>query len=281
MKGTASALKTHMAGDALTIAHLWKVTRTDATVYGFTDHDEPITYSGTTYQPSSAFSPSAVATRAELNVDDLELQGLLDSDGITAADIEAGLWDGAAIIIYRVNWASISDGAEIVRKGWLGQAQRRGPLYVAEMRGMMQALQTNIGREVKPTCDATLGDTRCGKNLTSFTHSATVTAVASRRQFTASALTQAAGYFNNGKVTFTGGDNSGLVADVKTGNGSGVIVLQLPMPFDIQVGDTLTAVAGCDKQKATCKATFNNLVNFRGFSYVPGPDRALAIGSNQ
>lgn len=281
MKGTASALKSHMAGSALTVAHCWKVTRTDGQVYGFTDHDESLIVSGTTYTPSSVFSGSAVATRAELNVDDLELEGLLDADGITAADIEAGLWDGAAIIIYRVNWASLSDGAEIVRKGWLGKAQRRGPLYVAEMRGLMQALQNNIGREVKPTCDAQLGDARCGKVLTSFTHAATVTAVSSRRQFTASALTQAAGYFDYGRVTWTAGDNDGLVMDIKTGNGSGVIVLQLPMPFDIQVGDTLSAVAGCNKSKTACKETFSNLDNFRGFSFVPGPDRALAIGSTQ
>ena len=61
----------------------------------------------------------------------------------------------------------------------------------------------------------------------------------------------------------------------------GVIVLQLPMPFDIQVGDTLSAVAGCNKSKTACRDTFSNLDNFRGFSFVPGPDRALAIGSTQ
>ena len=63
MKGTASALKTHMAGSALTVAHCWKVTRTDGTVFGFTDHDQSLTISGTTYTPSSVFSASAVASR--------------------------------------------------------------------------------------------------------------------------------------------------------------------------------------------------------------------------
>jgi uncharacterized phage protein (TIGR02218 family) len=34
----------------------------------------------------------------------------------------------------------------------------------------------------------------------------------------------------------------------------------------------LIITAGCDKSFATCKARFDNGINFRGFPHVPGSD---------
>jgi hypothetical protein len=39
-------------------------------------------------------------------------------------------------------------------------------------------------------------------------------------------------------------------------------------------GDTLNAIAGCDKLQATCTSKFSNLVNFAGFPFVPKPETA-------
>lgn len=279
MKTIGAGLLTHYEGEALTLARLWKITRTDAQVFAFTDHDESITYSGTTYAPTSAFDASAVTTRAELNVDNLEAVGLLDSAGITAADIEAGLWDGAAVELRMVNWANLADGAEIIRVGELGQVSRRAGQYVAEMRGLMQKLQNNVGRLVTPDCDAVLGDARCGVSLGAMGSAGTVTSVTSRRVFTASALVGATDHFAFGEVVWSTGANAGLTHDVKTNvGGGGAITLQLPAPYDIAIGDTFTIYPGCDKSAATCKAKFSNLVNFRGFPDVPGPDRTLLVG---
>jgi uncharacterized phage protein (TIGR02218 family) len=41
------------------------------------------------------------------------------------------------------------------------------------------------------------------------------------------------------------------------------------------VGDTLVAVAGCDRQLTTCRDKFHNTVNFRGFPHIPGNDFVL------
>ena len=122
--GISTALAAHYAGGGTTLARLWKVTRRDGAIYAFSDFDSPLTFSGTTYLPSSAFDASALSTKAELNVDNLELVGLLDSAGITAADIEAGLWDGAAIELREVNWADLSMGANILRTGELALVEQ-------------------------------------------------------------------------------------------------------------------------------------------------------------
>jgi hypothetical protein len=49
------------------------------------------------------------------------------------------------------------------------------------------------------------------------------------------------------------------------------VTFYLPMPLDIQTGDTFTIRPGCDKSGAMCKGRFDNLVNFRGHgALVPG-----------
>ena len=44
------------------------------------------------------------------------------------------------------------------------------------------------------------------------------------------------------------------------------------MPEQIEAGDTFVVTAGCDKRFDTCRARFNNAVNFRGFPHIPGND---------
>lgn len=275
------ALAAHYATGSTTLARLWKIARLDGLVYGFTDHDAALSYGGVNYRPTSAFDASTISTRAQLNVDNLEVVGLLDDAGITAEDIEAGRWDGAAVRIVEVNWADLSMGENVLRVGEIGNVQRRRGQYVAELRGLMQKLQNNVGRVVSPSCDAALGDARCGVDLDGspgYRVAGTITSVTSRRVFAASSLAQAAAYFSGGDVTFTSGLNDGIRMEVKTHGASGALQMQLPLPFDVQVGDTFTIIPGCDHSKATCIAKFNNVVNFRGFSFVPGQDKTLLIG---
>lgn len=286
MKTLSAALSAHYASGATTLATLWMVTRRDAQVFGFTDHDQAINFDGQTYEPSSAYDASAIATSAELNVDNLEITGLLDSAGIAADDLEAGVWDGATIKVCEVNWADLTMGANILRVGELGEVQRKGPIFVAEMRGLLASLLNNIGRIVTDTCDADLGDARCGVDLGALTVAGTVTDVASQQAFTASALAHVADYFTYGRVAFTSGDNDGLAMEVKQHQTGGVFTLQLQMPHEIAPGDTFSVSPGCNKLLRTapgvydgdCKAKFNNVPNFRGWPEVPGLGVITRVG---
>lgn len=85
----------------------------------------------------------------------------------------------------------------------------------------------------------------------------------------------AAGFFAFGTVTWDTGANAGTTQDVRTFS-PGVVTLGLPAPYAIAPGDTYTIVAGCDRQVGTCVKHFNNVVNFRGEPYIPGPDVILA-----
>lgn len=278
MKSLSTALAAHYAAGGTTMCRLWKCTRRDAQIFGFTDHDVGLTYGGVAYQPRSGFTTSALKTAGDFSVDNLELQGLLESDAITPEDIEAGLWDGATIELLEVNWADLTMGDNVLRIGTLGQIQHVGTTYTAELRGLMHKLQNNVGRIVTPSCDTELGGPLCKIDLEALRGTSTVTAVADLRNFTASVLAGAAGYFGFGEVTWTSGANAGMRMEVSTHAAGGVLKLALEMPHPILPGDTFTIVPGCDRSKAMCKAKFDNVINFRGFSFVPGTDKTMLVG---
>lgn len=275
MKALSAELLAHYASGATTLARLWKLTRRDGEVFAFTDHAASITYSAVTYEPSSVFDASAINTSGDLNVDNLEAQGLLDSAGITAEDLEAGLWDGAEVEIVEVNYKDLTMGHNPLRYGALGEVQRSGLTYTAELRGLLHKLQNNIGRTVLPSCDAALGDARCGVDLEALRVSGEVTVATSNRVFT----TDLGGSdtYTYGVLTWVTGLNAGLSMEVKL-HASGALTLQIPMAYAVEVGDEFTITPGCDKKKTTCKITFDNVINFRGFSFVPGQDQVLKVG---
>lgn len=280
MRSAPTALENHIAEDSTTIATLWKITRQDATVLGFTDHNADILYDSVTYKAASGFTASAIEHKHDISVDNLDIEGILSSGDITEADIMAGLYDYATVEVFRVNYAAPADGRILFSKGTLGEVKIRKGQFMAEMRSLAQHLQQNIGRIYNTACDAVVGDARCGFSLAtaSFTVSTTVTSVTSRQKFKASALngplTGATNWWALGTVTFTSGANNGLSMEVKYFADT-EIELHLPMPYDIEIGDAFTVTAGCDKSFSTCKAKFSNAVNFRGFPHIPGLDKML------
>lgn len=75
----------------------------------------------------------------------------------------------------------------------------------------------------------------------------------------------------------------GLIADITfatfspTPTTGSLIQLSIPMPRVIDVGTTYTITRGCNREWTTCKNVFNNLLNFRGFPFVPGIEKAYKV----
>jgi uncharacterized phage protein (TIGR02218 family) len=280
MKSISTELKTHLAGEVTTLATCWKLTRKDAVVMGFTDHDKDLIIEGVTYKAASGFTPTAIANSADLSVDNLDVEGMLDDTSITEADILAGKYDFAAIEVFAVNYEDLTQGALQLRSGWLGEIAMKNNRFTAEVRGLMQKLTQNIGELYSPSCRAQLGDARCGVNLTGFTFTGTVTGVTDRLIFDDSSRTESAGTFTFGNVTFMSGANSGISMEVKEYT-QGRMILALPMPNAITIGDNYTIQRGCDKTLTTCRDVFSNVVNFRGEPHVPGIDKMLETASTR
>jgi uncharacterized phage protein (TIGR02218 family) len=288
MRTVPAGLTTHLAQRATRLAVCWKIVRADSTLILGTEHDRNIviasgTYEGT-YVARAGITGSNVASSSDLAVDNLEVTGAINPADLSivdlsAADIEAGLFDDADVTLFLVNWEDPSEQL-VLRKGTIGSITRTSDGgYKTELRGLTQALSQTIVRTYSVTCDAELGDARCGVNMAAFTFAGTVDTVTDRRTFTATITgAPADALITGGKVTWSTGDNAGYSMEVKSKAGT-TVNLFLPMPVDISVGDTFNVYAGCDKSKATCIATFSNLVNFRGHGvFVPGETEVLKIG---
>jgi uncharacterized phage protein (TIGR02218 family) len=274
MKPTTPALAAHLSGEVTTLATCWRLERSDGWVRGFTDHDRELVVDGLTYVASTGFLPSAIKTASDLSVDNLDVDGFLDDAALRAEDLIAGLFDGARIEVFIVNWADLGQGRLLLRKGFLGEIKRADQRFSAEIRGLSNRLQQTAGKLYSRLCRVDLGSSECGVTLGPRTDTYAVTQVMAAdtvRIVTA----RATGFFTFGKATFTTGANAGAVNEVLLHDGQ-TIRLFVPMPRPIVVGDQIVLVAGCDKTPETCNAKFANILNFRGEPHIPGNDKVFS-----
>lgn len=275
--------KTHLESQAITTCHCVKIVTSDNAITALTQHDKDVVVDGVTYLANVGFTPSAVKLVVGLSIDNAELNSAINLSLFTHTQIDTGYLDEAEVTLLLVNWSNPSQYYTLV-KGVLGQITKDRNEFKAELRSAKDSLKKNVGRTYSSVCDALLGDARCGKDISSSTFTASsvpVDVVANNIQITVnSALSAYANrWFNNGLLTFTSGDLAGQSYSVryatKAGNKFTIELWQKPYS-SITVGDTFSLVVGCDKQFATCVTRFQNGVNFRGFPYIPTPDRATS-----
>lgn len=271
MKTIPAGLQTLLDNGVVTLATIWKVTRTDATVIGFTDHDVDLVIGGVTYQSATGYTRTAIQSTGDLAVDNLELDGLIAASAVNEDDLRGNKYQGAEVTVSVCDYTN--PDPVLLRRGWIGQITIRDGVYSAELRGLSDRLQQTIGRVYGRDCDATFGDSRCGVDATAPAHNATGTVgtVTSDSIFYDAARTETK--WTAGKLTWTSGNNNGVSIEVKKADGAGNIELWQAMPKPIVAGDTYTIRAGCQKRRILdCIAMYNNAINFRGFDTIPGTD---------
>jgi uncharacterized phage protein (TIGR02218 family) len=284
MKSLSPALQAHLDGGTTTLSWCWRISRADGVTLGFTDHDLMLAFDGTDFEPESGFSASEVRSGSDLSVDAQDAEGVLTSDRITETDIIDGRWDAAEVELWRVNWTDTGQRV-LLRRGAVGQIRRGRMAFVAEVRSLAHALGQTVGRTFQASCDAALGDLRCGIDLenAAYKGSGVVTDLLRDRAFLASGLSGfVAGWFTSGTLTWTSGANAGRITEV-LGHGltdaiASLTLLEVPVR-GIADGDGFIARAGCDKRIATCGTKFANTFNFRGFPNIPGQDAVLRYAS--
>lgn len=275
MRTLPSGMQTHLDTGTTTLCWCWKVTRRDATVQGFTDHDNDLTFDSVTYIASSGFTATEIQDSVGLNVDNLDVEGALDSTTLNEDDLAAGEYDNADVELYRVNWADTSQRL-LMRTGSIGEVRRLENTFIAEIRGLSHQLNQKQGRVYQHTCDVDLGSAKCGinLNLAAFKGTGAIDSVEYQYRFTSTGLGSFDdGWFIGGKLVWTSGNNNGYSSEVKlhTNDGSTVQLELWEEPANtVQAADDFTITAGCDKLFATCKDKFSNTDNFRGFPHIPG-----------
>lgn len=271
------SLAAALASGATTLARAWAVTRLDGETLGFTDHDRPLAFDGIVFEAASGLTAQALEHATGLAADSQSVAGALSSAAISEADLERGLYDGAEMRHWLVDWTDTASRV-LLSRGRIGEVRRGRAAFEAEVTGLADRLNQPIGRAFLQTCTARLGDAACGVDTAApaFRGEGTVSAVEAQDRILVAGLGGfASRWFDRGALTWTSGANAGTGATVKAHRETGGtvrIALWRPAAAPLSPGDGFTVTAGCDKSAAQCREKFANILNFRGFPLMPGDD---------
>ena len=287
MKNFAAGFSSHIQEDVTQIATICKITLAAGklaangnSVLGFTDHDKDLTVSSVLYEASTGYFRSAIQSDDSMAVDNMDSDWVLDADGINADDLRDEIFHGATYELRFVKWSDVTVFSTVYKRGWIGEIQLSDAGANLSLLGLHYKARQTFGRIYSKNCPYDLGDSRCGKDITSLTKTGTVATVTSNRQFT---ITWNGGdpadpnLYDLGVCTFTSGQNDDRAKEIKNCGPAGAIELYLSMRRTVTVGDTVQIKPGCPKTRAACNDTFDNVVNFGGFPLL-SHDAAFQYG---
>ncbi|WP_010214798.1 DUF2163 domain-containing protein [Sphingomonas sp. PAMC 26621] len=259
-----------LEGTLTTMALCWRVERCDGIAIGLTDHDRDLLIDGLVHRAAPGMRPSAIRRSDGLDVDTMDIAGALTSSAITAADLVAGRWDGARVVLFAADWSGADPTLVPLGAGTIGAVETRQDGFTAELRGASAGLDRPVVELTSAECRADLGDARCRVALAGRRRMVRVVA-AEGQDITVDALEPTGNAYGGGLLRWIGGANSGLQGAIAASDGARVTLRREPA-LPVLVGDLVELIEGCDKSIATCAARFGNAVNFRGEPYLPGID---------
>ncbi|MFD1952252.1 DUF2163 domain-containing protein [Sphingomonas arantia] len=253
------------------VAFCWRLDRRDGISLGFTGHDRDLMVDGMIYAAAPGMVPSAVAREAGFAVETLDVGGALTHDRISAADLDAGRWDGAAVRLFAVDWGDPDGGSVALARGEIGDVATRDGAFQAELRGPTAVLERPVVERTSPECRAELGDRRCRVDMAGRVAMSVIAGVTDAQTVSVPDGGGHADRWTGGRIRWLDGAGSGLSSEIAWSDG-GTLFLRDPPPFGTVVGDRVELTEGCDRSLATCSVRFGNAVNFRGEPHLPGND---------
>lgn len=274
--------------DVMKLADLYTIVLKNDTTLCYTSADFSITYDGKTYLPAGGSNPcikrSEIIQEAGLSVDDLKLEfNSIPShyiSGITMIEaFRRGLFDGAD---FRLDFAFFKNGWKqspvVLNKmfvGTLDVEEITGSYVKASVKSPMSKLSENFPKNTyQASCHYSLYCDGCGAVKSSFSEYNKLVLANSTKTSIICSLNNPSGYYTNGIIEFTSGNNINEKRGIKEHNGS-ELILSMPLLFTPAVNDKFTVSAGCNKTIEMCAKKFNNRNNFGGTPYVPQSDSII------
>ncbi len=288
MKSAAPALVAYLnafrpTSDAtLNMADLFTITLAGGTVLTYTNFDVPVVWNGYTYSASGLLIDGLkYKCSCGVNVDQQKIticaRGTDTYGGLAVLQaLQQGLFDAAEIQRERAFFTSLASpapltplGAVILFKGRVSAIDAIGRTGAeVTVSSDLVLLDIDMPRNVfQANCTHVLYDSGCALARAAFTANGAVAAGSTPTQINWSGASSA---YQQGAIAFTSGANAGVEATIRAATSS-ALTLVYPLPDAPAVGDSFTVSQGCDHTMATCQGKFANLVNFRGFPFVPPP----------
>ncbi|MBV8795985.1 MAG: DUF2163 domain-containing protein [Hyphomicrobiales bacterium] len=266
----------------LAFAECFTFTTATGTPYTWTNVDYDINFNGSVFSASGPLV-SGLKYKGSVGLE-------VDKQQITIAARPTDIINGAPFLIALRDGAF--DGAPVFRDrvflsapaGTVGGSVRmfQGRISTVDSVGRTQATVTVASDLVildydmpknlfSPTCLHVLYDAGCGIIRGTFSLDGTVGAGSNSNTINFSGARAGDA---QGSLVFTSGANANVRATIRSVNVGTSYSLMYPLPFAPTEDDAFNVAFGCDHTQATCQGKFNNLINFRGFPYVPPPQVA-------
>ncbi|MBY6239756.1 DUF2163 domain-containing protein [Methylosinus sp. Sm6] len=283
MRSVTPSMQAKLDAPVSTLCNCWRLARRDGVVMGFTDHDRDLTFGDVVFRADSGLSATQAEASLGLSIGSGEALGALRSEGVREADLVNGVYDGASVEIWLVDWSDVNDRL-LIDAATIGEVRRSEFAFTAELRSLAHLFDQPRGDSFQRVCSADLGDARCKVDLTASGFRGAGAALSSSGDSFVASLSEDfdEDFFTGGRLHFTTGANAGARATIKSHRRVGEtasLALWAPLAAAIAPGDEFTLAAGCDKSAGTCRTKFANLVNFRGFPHMPGNDLVIAYPS--
>lgn len=288
MRTVSPELKASIQSETATVTLMLRVTPKNAPTLGFTRHPEDLDFEGLTYRASPGMQVSAIQANSGLSVDNLDASGLLDDQVITETDVIGGKYDSAQHELFIVDYTRLDFGKMILLSGRVYELRLVDDVFTAQLGSLSALLSRRMGAVTTPRCRVKeFGDAQCGLNLDGnhpgnglpLTSSAqAITAVTGPLSFEGT-TSQPSGFFDNGKLIFTGGQNTGLAIEVKRYTESGGVatfIVQEPLLAPFAIGDVFTVKAGCNRTYRQCQ-DYRNVINGRFEPFLIGMRVLLTV----
>lgn len=254
--------------DLTTLAFCWRLDRRDGVTIGLTSHDRDLWFRDLLHRAAPGMVPSAIESSRKLEAGSVDLEGALTTDALVEADLAAGLWDGARLLLHAVNWRAPDVDPVFLMRGSLGQVETSGNRFSVELTGAAAFLEKAVTESTSPHCRALLGDHRCRVDLRGRRVLARVASAEGHDVELDSGHPD--GRFSLGQLRCLSGPDVGRTRIILAQTGADLTLADAE--GEGLEGQMVELTEGCDRTLATCTARFANALNFQGEPHLPGND---------
>ncbi len=300
MKAASAALQALLATNQFAVADLYTCTLVGGQVLRWTSFDTDVIADGNTFASGAQAGPffdrqdnkAKCHWKIGVEVDTVIFDVVPGGATVNALPFlqacRLGVFDGAELQLERAFLpppagglyppVAASSGTVILFAGRVAEVDLGRSLATFNVNSHLELLNLNLPRNLfQSGCVNSLYDAACGVLKAGYAVTGTAAAGATASLISAT-LAQASGWFDQGSIAFTSGQNAGFARTVKSyiAGSPGTLSLIAPFPFAPAVGDAFVAYPGCDKTNGPggC-AKFANTARFKGFPYVPIPETAV------
>lgn len=153
--------ETSFFGPVQTHCVLVRIELTNGTVVRLTTHDQDLSFAGETFLAGNGVMAQPITKTADTSPDTTSIAGIADETLIKQEDLRVGLYDGADVVMYQVDWQDPAIYTVIFR-GTVVQTDQEEAAWELRLASRKNVLQRSIGELYSPTCGDQLCGNRCG-----------------------------------------------------------------------------------------------------------------------